>query len=143
MKPLKNKTFWIAFLVIYLVAQVLGYLVHELWLADTYQALAGAWRPEAEIQDMMWIMFLTAAVYIFFFCLIFALGFGGGSVKCGMKYGLLIGLFMAFPMAFDQYVIYPITLELALIWAVSALVMFVIYGGLLAALYKPEKPSNP
>lgn len=133
---MKNKTFWLAVAAVYIVGQAAGFLVHQVMLADTYQALAHLWRPEAEMMGMMWMMFVTGALYSFFFCLIYSLGFAGNGVAGGVKYGLLIGLFMSVPMAIDNYVIYPIPSSLALSWMISGLAMFVIYGAIVGAIYK-------
>lgn len=135
---MKNKTFWMGFVAVYVVAHVLSYLVHELLLSETYQALAHVWRPEDEMRNMMWIFFLTSAVYLFLFCFIFTKGYEGKGVMEGVRYGTLMGLFMSVPMAFDSYVIYPITMGLSVTWFVSGLIFFIILGAIFAAIYKPQ-----
>lgn len=136
---MKNKTFWFGFIAVYVVGQIINFLVHQVLLADTYQALAAVWRPEQEMMSMMWVMFVTSAIYLFLFCYIFTKGYEGKGVMEGVRYGLLMGLFMSVPMAFDSYVIYPITTNLALIWFVCGVIFFVIAGAVFAAIYKPGK----
>ncbi len=131
-----NKTFWYGFVVVYVVVQALGYLLHNVMLADAYMALAHVWRPPAEMMSLMWIMFLTSAVYLFIFCYIFTKGYEGRGTGEGLRYGLLMGLFMAVPMAFESYMIYPITMSLALTWFVAGLATFVIVGIIFAAIYR-------
>jgi len=41
-------------------------------------------------------------------------------------------------MAVDQYVVYPLTSELAVIWFVTGVVGLVIAGAVFAAIYKPS-----
>ena len=123
---------------IFVTAQVVGYLVHELWLGDTYAALADAFRPDAEMKDMMWIMILTGLAMLFLFCYIFTKGREGKGVAEGVRYGAIIGVFVSLPTAFDAYVIYPITAELAVIWFVTGVLNFVILGAIFAAIYKPS-----
>jgi hypothetical protein len=48
-------------------------------------------------------------------CFIFTKGYEGNGIGEGVRFGLLIGLFMFIPMAIDQFVVYPITGELAMI----------------------------
>ena len=132
-----NKTFWIGFVAVFVVAQVIGFLVHGLWLQGTYQALAAVFRPEAEMNSMMWMMMLGGAIYLFLFCLIFTKGYEGKGIGEGIRYGLLIGLFFSIPMAVDQFVVYPITAELAAIWLITGVISFMILGAVFAAIYKP------
>ena len=133
-----NKTFWIGFVVVYVVMQALGFLVHGLWLEQTYSSLAGVvFRPEAEMNSMMWMMFVSSLIYIFLFCYIFTKGYEGKGIGEGVRYGLLIGLFFSIPMALDQYVVYPITQNLALIWLITGVINWTIGGALFSAIYKP------
>ncbi len=68
---MKNKTLWIGFVAVLVVMQVIGYLLHEVMLADTYAALADVFRPNEQMDSMMWIMMLSGTVGIFLFCYIF------------------------------------------------------------------------
>jgi hypothetical protein len=133
-----NKTFWIGFIVVYIVWQVIGFLVHGIMLDETYQGLWGVFRPETEMNSMMWMMFLSSALYLLLFCYIFTKGYEGKGIGEGLRFGLLMGLFMAIPMSLDQYVIYPLTTNLAVIWFVGGVVSFMIAGAVFAAIYKPS-----
>jgi hypothetical protein len=133
-----NKTFWIGLVALFVVSQALGYVVHQVWLADTYQALASAFRPEAEMMDMMWIMMLTGLGVLFLFCYIFTRGYEGKGIGEGVRYGAMMGVLLGFPAAIDVYVIYPITAELSAMWFVSGVVSFIIFGAIFAAIYKPS-----
>jgi hypothetical protein len=135
---MKNKTFWLGFIAVYIVGQIVGFGIHNLVLDDMYQALANVWRPEAEMMGMMWIFFLTSAVYLFLFCYIFTKGYEGRGIMEGVRYGTLMGLFMSVPMAFDSFVVYPITLQLSIAWFITGMVYFIIAGVIFAAIYKPE-----
>ena len=137
-----NKTFWIGFVAVFVVAQIIGFLVHGLWLQGTYEALAAAFRPQTEISSMMWVMFLSSAVYLFLFCLIFTKGYEGKGIGEGIRYGLLIGLFFSIPMAVDQFIVYPITAELAAIWFITGVINFTILGAVFAAIYKPTNAAT-
>jgi hypothetical protein len=134
-----NKTFWIGFIVIYVVMQCIGFLVHGVLLQEHYAALADVFRPEAQMNEMMWMMFISSALYLYLFCRIFVGGYEGRGVGEGVRFGLLLGLFMSIPMAIDQYVVYPITPALAAIWFVTGVVSFVIAGAIFAAIYRPTK----
>jgi hypothetical protein len=137
------KTDWkkllIAFVAVYVVGQIMGYLIHQVWLMETYASLASVWRPEAEMASKMWIMFVTAATWSFFFCYVFARGYEGKGLAEGARYGAIIGLFFGISNAYDGYVIYPIPYSLALKWFLSGLAYCVVQGIVAAALYKPAK----
>jgi hypothetical protein len=134
-----NKTFWIGFIVIYVVYQALSFLVHGVLLEQHYAALSDVFRPRAEMDEMMWLMFISAALYLYLFCRIFVGGYEGKGVGEGVRFGLLIGLFLSIPMALDQYVVYPITPALAVLWFVSGVLSFVIVGAIFAAIYRPTR----
>jgi hypothetical protein len=133
-----NKTFWLGYVAVFVVAQVLGFLVHEVMLDATYQSLAHVFRPQEEMMNMMWLMFVGSAAYLFVFCLIFTKGYERRGIGEGLRYGALVGLLMSIPMSVDQYVVYPVPANLALMWFVTGVVSFMIIGAVFAAIYKPD-----
>jgi hypothetical protein len=137
-KALSNKTCWIGWIVVFVVMQVYGYLVHEVGLSSTYQSLASIFRPEAEMMGMMWMMSVGSAISLLIFCYIFTFGAESKGVMEGVRYGFWMGMFLSIPTAVDQYVVYPLTGELAVIWFVTGVIGFVIAGAIFAAIYKPS-----
>lgn len=137
-KALGNKTFWIGWIAVFVAMQVYGYLVHEVWLSETYQSLASVFRPAAEMESMMWIMMVGGVFSLLLFCYIFTLGYEGKGVMEGVRYGALIGVFVSIISAVDSYVIYPLTGELAVIWFFTGILAFIISGAVFAAIYKPS-----
>ena len=117
--------------------QVYGYLIHTLGLSDLYASVASIFRPEAEMMDMMWIMMVGSAFATLVFCYIFTFGAEGKGVMEGVRYGTLMGLFLAIPSSVDAYVIYPLTVEIAVIWFVTGVVGLMIAGAVFASIYKP------
>lgn len=134
-----NKTFWLGFLVIYVVWQVIGYLTHNVLLAEHYALLTDTFRPPAEIEDNMWLLWVSSAIMLYLFCQIFTAGYQGKGVAEGMRFGLLLGLFLSVPSAIDSYVIYPITPAIAGIWFMTGVIGFVIVGAIFAAIYRPSR----
>ena len=135
---ISNKSCWIGWIVVLVVMNVYGYVIHGLGLSETYQSLASVFRPKEEMDSMMWMMMLGGAVGLLLFCYIFTLGHEGKGVMEGVRYGALIGLLISIPSSVDHYVIYPITGELAVIWFVAGVVGFIIAGAVFAAIYKPS-----
>lgn len=139
---MNNKTFWFGWVAVYIVMQVIGFVIHGVLMTDTYEALAAVFRPKEEMASMMGIMFVSSAVGLFLFCYIFTKGYEGKGIMEGVRYGALMGLFLGIPTSIDAYVIYPITQELAMIWLVSSVVGLAIGGAVFAAIYKPSVPQN-
>ena len=134
---MKNKTFWIGWVAVYIVMQLFGYVLNMVLLADSYEALAHVFRPQEEIESLMGIMFVSSAIGLWLFCYIFTKGYEGKGIMEGVRYGALMGLFLGISTSIDAYVIYPITQELAMIWLVSSVVGLAIGGAVFAAIYKP------
>jgi len=135
---MKNKTFWIGFVVVYIVMQVIGFVVHGVLMNDTYEALAAIFRPKEQMDSMMWIMMVSAAVLMFIFCYVFTQGREGTGAMEGVRYGTLMGVFLSLPTSIDAYVVYPITQELAAVWFITAVVSMMIAGAVFSVIYKPS-----
>jgi len=133
------KRFVLACAAVYVIYQIFGFVVHQLLLGDIYKVMESVWRPEAQLMSKMWIMYLTSAVWTVLFCYIFTRGYEGKGAMEGARYGLIMGLFIGIPFSYESYMIYPITLSLAHAWMVSAVVLSVICGLVLALIYKPAE----
>lgn len=135
---MNTKRFALSCLAVYVVYQILGYLIHQVWLAPTYQQLAHIWRPESELSSKMWIMFVTSAVWTVMFVYIFVKGYEARGLMEGVRYGAIIGIFFAIPQAYDNYAILPIPYSLALRWFLSGLAGSLVLGVIVAAIYRRE-----
>lgn len=132
-----NKSFWIGFVVVYIVWQIIGFLLHGVMLQDTYAGMWQVFRPESQMNNMMWMMFVSSALYLLLFCYIFTKGYERKGIGEGLRFGLLMGLFLSIPMSIDGYVLYPLPANIVAIWFVSGVVTFMIVGAIFAAIYKP------
>jgi hypothetical protein len=136
-RALSNKTFWTGWLAVFIVMQAFGYLIHEVGLSDAYQSLASAFRPEAEMREIVWMMMVGSFFTLLVFCYIFTVGHEGKGIMKGVRYGVLMGIILSIPSAVDTYVIFPLTGELAAIWFVTGVIGLAIAGGVFAAIYRP------
>jgi hypothetical protein len=107
-------------------------------MGDTYEQLASIFRPEDQMNDMMWMMMVSAAVTVYMFCYIFTRGYEGKGIMEGVRYGALVSFLMAGAWAVDLHVIFPVPANVATIWLISGFVSFMIAGGIFAAIYKPD-----
>jgi len=131
------KRFILAVIAVFLSFQVLDFIIHNLILGPTYQATASLWRPE--MMSLMWVMWLTGLVLSILFVYIFIRGYENRGIGEGLRYGLLIGLLFAIPGVWNQYVVYPVPLALAVKWCGFSLLEFLIAGVVTSLIYKPAE----
>ncbi|UCF65425.1 MAG: DUF1761 domain-containing protein [bacterium] len=139
---MNTKKWIITSVVVFVVAQILEFIIHYLILGSTYQATAHLWRPEAEMNQMMWMMWLTGLIWAFIFVYIFAKGYEGRGVMEGVRFGFVIGLFYSLPMSLGSYVTIAMPFSLALNWFVFGMIEIIILGIVAALLYKPVTPAE-
>lgn len=135
---MNTKSFAITVVVLYVLAQALGYLMHEVWLTPAYEAAAAVFRPKAEMDQMMWMFFVTSAVWVLVFTYIFVRGREGKGIMEGVRYGALMGLFYNLTVSYDSYVVYPIPYSLALKWFLGGFAISLILGVVASLVYKPS-----
>jgi hypothetical protein len=139
---MNTKKWIIAGLVIFVVDQLLSYLIHNVILSGAYEATAQLWRSMEEMNSMMWLIWLSGLIWSFIFVFVFAKGYEGGGLMEGIRYGLIMGIFFSIPMSLATYATQPISFGLAAGWLVLGIIDITILGVLAALLYKPlEKPT--
>jgi multisubunit Na+/H+ antiporter MnhC subunit len=89
------------------------------------------------MERLMWVQFVTAAFFTFFFIYIFVRGYQDRGIMEGVRFGLIIWAFISIPSIYGQYMVYPLPYSLILQWLVYDLVTLVIMGILVSLLYKP------
>ena len=136
---MNTKRFWMAFVAAYVVNQVLGFLIHGIWLDPVYQGMQDVFRPQEQMQPMMGILMFTAAVATLMFCFVFTRGYENRGIGEGVRYGLYMGIFLSIVTSIDPHVIYPVPLDLTIKWFISSVVTFVVMGVVVALIYKPPE----
>ena len=131
------KKLLIAFIVVFVVGQIVSFIIHGVILDPTYKRLAELFRPEAEMMSKMWIGILTSLIFTFFFVYIFARGYEGNGIMEGVRFGLIIGCFWTIPSVYGQYMVYELPYYLVLQWLLYDFGTIVIMGILAALMYKP------
>ncbi len=64
------KRWLLASVAVVVVIGVLEFLIHGVILSDMYKQTASVWRPEGEMQKMMWVFWVGILVFAPFFALI-------------------------------------------------------------------------
>jgi hypothetical protein len=141
---MNTKRLLLTALVVYILLEVLNFLVHGVILASTYQmeGVKEAFRPEAEMNGMMWIMYVIDIIWAFFFAFFFAKGYEGKGIMEGVRFGLYIGLFWGLVSAYGSYVTIPIPYSLALQWFIYSLIVSIILGIAAVLVYKPASAKT-
>lgn len=132
------KRWIIASVVILVVDQILGWIIHGWLLSGMYEATAQLWRPMAEMTGMMWMMWISSLVWAFIFVYVFAKGYEGKGIGEGIRFGLLIGVFFGLPMSLGTYASQPIGFGLAVSWFFSSVIVITIHGILAYLIYQPK-----
>ncbi len=134
-----NKKFLMTFLAVYIAMNILNFVIHVGLLGAIYQtdAVAKIMRPAADA--MVWVHFVTALVFSYFFTLIFSKGYLGKGIGEGLRYGFYVGMMVAIPMAYDSYAVYPIPYALAIQWFCYGLIQYIILGVIAALVYGKQQ----
>lgn len=134
-----TKKFWITFVVLFVVMEVLNFVIHGVLLASTYDAesLKSVFRPQEQMESMMWIMWLMDLIWVYFFCFFFAKGYENKGIGEGLRFGLYIGLFTSLVYSYGSYAMYPITYNVALYWFLTGLAVSIVMGVIASFTFKP------
>jgi len=133
-----NKKFWLGFVVVFVVLEILMFVVDGLLLAKAYSSVT-IWR--SDMASKMWLYHVINLVGAFFFTLVFSKGFENKGILEGVRYGLYIGVWMSVGMAYGTYASVAIPHSLAIQWFIYGVIEYIITGAVLSLVYK-EKPKE-
>ncbi|MEO8137033.1 MAG: hypothetical protein ABI831_24020 [Betaproteobacteria bacterium] len=99
-----SKRFWISVVVMFVMAMMIGFLVHGMLLAPEYKKLTTLFRPEADQARYFPVMLLAHVLIAFSFTWIYVRGREAGKpfLGQGVRYGIAVALLSSVPM----YMIY-------------------------------------
>jgi uncharacterized PurR-regulated membrane protein YhhQ (DUF165 family) len=126
----------VASIAVFILFQVLDFIIHGVILRSTYETLKDVWRPD--MMAKMWIMYIVSFIFSFLFVYVFTKGYEGRGIAEGIRYGILIGLLVNI-CVFYQYVVYPVPFSLALQWFIYGMIEFILCGIVAALIYKPKE----
>jgi len=137
---MNTKRLVVAWIVVYVVGNLLDFLIHGVIMRATYEsaALKPIWRPDME--SKMWIMYVIGVITWLLFVYIFVRGYENRGLAEGVRYGIIMGLFVGLPFAYGSYVMIPIPYSLALQWFIYTFIEMIVAGVVVAAIYKPPLP---
>lgn len=129
----------IASIVVTLVVAFLEMIIHGMLIQPIYQQTASVWRPQAEAQAMMPLMWLGYAIFAPFFVWIYAQGVEPkkDAVGQGLRFGLMLGIGLSAMSSLIWYAVLPIPKNLAAAWFLAGVVVYGAAGVTAALVYKP------
>jgi hypothetical protein len=128
-----NKKVLTAFVAVFILMEVLSFLMNGVIMGEAYQSLQNIWRPD--MQRLWWVFQVLMLVGAFFFSFIFSKGYEGKGLMEGVRYGLYIGIWMGIGFAYGTYAMVAIPYSMALAWFVYTIVEYVLAGILAAAIF--------
>jgi hypothetical protein len=140
---MNTKKFILTFIVVFVLLEVTGFLIHQVLLSSTYmsEGIKEVFRGEEEMMGKMWIMYLTDLIWAFFFAFFFVKGYENKGIMEGLRFGFYIGIFVSLVFSYQMYVILPIPYSLGLQWFVYGMIQSLILGAVAALIYKPAETT--
>ena len=134
------KKFVIASIVVFIVFEILNFIIHGPLLGSIYVETKSVWRPD--MMDKMWIIHITNFIFSFLFVYIFTKGYENKGIVEGLRFGLIIGLLMNVVGMFNQYAVYPLPFSLAIQWFIYGIIQYVICGAVAASIYREKEKAQ-
>ena len=106
-----SKKLLLALVAVFVVHEVLGYVIHQALMTPFYEETSSMWRMPGDIN--LGLVVLGGLVFSLFFLAVFTHGYEGTGLMEGGRLGLLIGNLIFFPALFVNYAVMPITFSMA------------------------------
>jgi hypothetical protein len=130
-----NKNFIISCVVVFIVWMVGSFLVHGLWLGESYAAMTGMMRPESEQQGLFHFMLLAHVLMAVAFTWIYLRGREDKPwLEQGLRYGIAIALLAPIPTFMIYYTVQQTPGMLAVKQSIGDGVVVVLLGLVVAFL---------
>lgn len=132
---MSTKKLIIAMVACYAVLMGTNYLIHQVWLMNDYLATPDSWRPMADLQQKMWVMFVGQAFFAVMFCYIYSRGAEAKPwLAQGIRYGIVMTLFTVIPYSLGEFTVFRVPHMLAVKWMAAGLVQMIILGLIVAGI---------
>jgi hypothetical protein len=115
---------------------VTDFIIHNILLADTYNATKNLWRSPEEMASFFPFMLVGRFIVAGIIAFMFARNYEGAGICNGLHFGLVIGLLIGTLNALP-YAWMPIPLILAQAWFIAGLMQGILLGVIYNLIYKP------
>ena len=123
-------------IVVFVVANITGFLIHALLLAPDYMAVKEHYRPEGQ-EKVVWIC-LAYLSFAIGSVIVYAKGVEAKPwLGQGLRFGILMWLVLAVPSFFIAYAVQPVPTMLMVKQVLFEGIDKIVLGVITAALYRP------
>ena len=123
-------------IVVFVVANITGFLIHALLLAPDYMAVKEHYRPEGQ-EKMVWIC-LAYLSFAIGSVIVYAKGVEAKPwLGQGLRFGILMWLVLGVPSFFIAYAVQPVPTMLMVKQVLFEGIDKIVLGVITAALYRP------
>lgn len=140
MKNFNWTKYLIAVIAVYVVYEILDFLIHGVMLMDKYESLGETGLFGEDMDSNMWVIYITAFVFSIFFVYLFHYFVSAYKTgwMAGLYYGLVVGFLMLVSGVFNQYVVYGAPMDLIWQWFIFGVIQIAIAGVVAGLIYKPK-----
>ena len=134
-----HKKFLISWVVVFVVWMVGSFLLHGLYLGETYAAMTDVYRPPEQQETLFPLMLLAHVLLAGGFVWIYQRGQESRAwLGQGLRFGVLIALFASTPTYLIYYTVQKMELDLALRQITGDALLLLVLGALVAFMYRNE-----
>jgi hypothetical protein len=133
-----NKQFLLGTVAVFVVWEILDYVMHELLLSGAYEATADLWRADMRMGLLVVVVLIAAAAFVY----IYLAFVGDKSTATALKYGLVYGIGAGISFAYGTYAVMAIPYSMALTWFLGTIVEALAGAYVMALIVKPEAPAG-
>jgi hypothetical protein len=134
----------LAAVVAWVVDTMYGILVWMMMLGGEFAKYPQVFRPQADMNAKLPLMFAGGLLAMFALAYIYAKGYEGGSgIQEGLRFGVLLAIFTFGFVSVGIYGSFNIGRRLAAMASVVSFVEMILVGVVIGALYRPAPGRQP
>ena len=130
-------------IVVFVYLVLVEWLFHGVIMSGFYNDAIQLLRPETEASGYTIWMLLGFLILAFGFSFIYTKGYEGKGLVEGLRYGLYVGFAFSVSSSLIFYAVFPFPASWIIGWIIGDLVIMIIAGLILAAIYKPRPAAAP
>jgi len=131
-----------AAVVAWVVDAIYGVAVWMNMMGPEYARHVGVFRPEADMNASLPLVFAGVFLAMFVLTYMYAKGYeGGGGVQEGFRFGLLLALFTFGFVSLPIYATFNIDGRLGVLASILSFIEMLIVGTVIGVMYKPAQPK--
>jgi hypothetical protein len=140
MKNFNWKSYLITFVVVFVVIELLDFLIHGVLMTGTYESMEGSGLFREDMESKMYLIYISNAIFCIFFVYLYHFFVNGYKTgwMAGLYYGLVIAFLMVLTGTISQYAMYPVDMNLSWQWGVYMTIQIALLGLVAGFLYKPK-----